>query len=132
MSLRTGGSNPRAGTVVRGAGRFARRSAWPVLFTIVLAGVLVLGVFPTRTYIQKRQDLTETEVRLEELNEANAKAEKHVEALQSDVEIERIAREQYNLVKPGEETYHVLPAPKDPVQIPDVWPFNRFHTHLGK
>lgn len=122
----------RLGATARGAGRIARRSAWPVLFTIVLAGVLVLGVFPTRTYIQKRQDMTESEVRLQQLTEANDKAQKHVEALQSDAEIERIAREQYNLVKPGEETYHVLPAPKDPVQIPDVWPFNRFHTHLGK
>jgi cell division protein FtsB len=127
VSVRT-----KSASAIRGTGRFVRRSAWPVLFTIVLAGVLVLGVFPTRTYIQKRQDVAETEVRLQQLNDANAKAEKHVEALQSDAEIERIAREQYNLVKPGEETYHVLPAPKDPVQIPDVWPFNRFHTHLGK
>jgi len=121
-----------AGATVRGVGRFARRSAWPVLFAIVLCGVVVLGVFPTRTYVQKRQDVTQTEARLQVLSEANAKSVKHVEALQSDTEIERIARQQYNLVKPGEETYHVLPAPKDPVQIPDVWPFNRFHTHLGK
>jgi len=117
---------------LRGAGRVGRRAAWPILFTIVLAGVLLLGVFPTRTYIQKRQDVTESEVRLQQLNEANDTAQNHVEALQSDAEIERIAREQYNLVKPGEETYHVLPPPKDPIQIPDVWPFNRFHTHLGK
>ena len=103
-----------------------------MLFTIVLSGVLFLGVFPTRTYIQKRQEVTENEARLQQVSDTNAKAQKHIEALQTDAEIERIAREQYNLVKPGEETYHVLPAPKDPVQIPDVWPFNRFHTHLGR
>ena len=50
----------------------------------------------------------------------------------SDDEIEKIAREQYGLVKLGEEAYHVLPPPQDPVEIPDVWPFNRFHKTLGK
>lgn len=118
--------------MIRAAGRVARRSAWPLLFAIVLGGVLVLGVFPTRTYLAKRDDVAAAEARLSELNEVNATAQAHVDALGTDAEIEKIAREEYGLVKPGEEPYHVLPAPQDPVQIPDVWPFNRFHTRLGE
>ena len=36
---------------------------------------------------------------------------------------ERLAREQYNLVRPGEEAYSVLPAPLPALELPDVWPF---------
>jgi hypothetical protein len=70
--------------------------------------------------------------RLAQLNDSNDKAQRHADALRSDAEIEKIAREQYGLVKPGEEAYHVLPPPQDPVEVPDVWPFNRFHKTLGK
>ena len=46
-----------------------------------------------------------------------------VEALGTDEEIERIAREQYNLVFPGEEAYGILPATPPPPVVPDAWPF---------
>ena len=35
-------------------------------------------------------------------------------ASHTDAEVERIAREQYNLVRPGEEAYAILPGPADP------------------
>jgi hypothetical protein len=39
--------------------------------------------------------------------------------LQEDAEIERLAREQYNLVMPGEEAYAMLPAaPPPPPPVP--------------
>lgn len=118
--------------MIRAVGRTIRRLAWPALFVAVLGGVLFLGVFPTRTYIEKKQAVATNEARLQELDTVNAKAQAQVDALKTDAEIERIAREQYGLVKPGEETYHVLPSPQDPVQVPDAWPFNRFHHRLGK
>ena len=34
-----------------------------------------------------------------------------------------IAREEYNLVRPGEEAYSVLPAPLPALELPQVWPF---------
>lgn len=33
--------------------------------------------------------------------------------MHTDAEIERLAREQYNLVRPGEEAYAILPGPAD-------------------
>jgi cell division protein FtsB len=120
------GSFVRTGLV--GVGR---RLVWPLLFTLVLAGVTMLGVFPTRSYFEKQRQVAASETALAQLTEQNAVAQRQVDALKSDEEIERLARENYGLVKPGEEAYHVLPDPQPPVQIPDVWPFNRLHPHLG-
>ena len=39
------------------------------------------------------------------LAEQNAALDARVKELHTDAEIERLAREQYNLVKPGEEAY---------------------------
>ena len=35
----------------------------------------------------------------------------------------RIAREKYNLVRPGEEAYAILPPPPPKIAVPPVWPF---------
>src|SRR4029079_7397838 len=81
------------------------------LVVVVLVGVLFVAVFPTRTWLAQRQEASQATRELEILDGANAKLAGRVKALQSDAEIERLAREQYNLVKPGEEAYALLPAP---------------------
>jgi cell division protein FtsB len=88
-----------------------RRAVWPVLVLVVLIGVLFVAVFPTRTWWAQRADMTGATEQLQILDEQNHLLEQRVSALQSDDEIERLAREQYNLVKPGEEAYALLPAP---------------------
>lgn len=114
------------------ARRIGRRVMWPALATAVLAAFVSLGVLPARTYLEKKEAVASAEAELATLQTQNAAAQAHVDALQTDAEIERIAREQYGLVKPGDEKYQVLPAPEDPVVIPDAWPFNRLHQHLGR
>ena len=57
------------------------------------------------------------------LRAQNAAYEERIERLQTVEEIERLAREQYNLVFPGEEAYAVLPAPLPELDLPTVWPF---------
>ena len=86
-------------------------------------GVLALGVFPTRDFLDQRRDLGSTQEQLSVLQEQNEALEQRVEALSTPEEIERLAREQYNLVHPGEEAYSVLPAPLPSVALPSVWPF---------
>ena len=88
-----------------------------------LVGALALGVFPTRSFLDQRRDVGATEEQLEVLREENAALEERLDALSTPEEIERLAREQYNLVHPGEEAYSVLPAPLPPVDLPSVWPF---------
>jgi cell division protein FtsL len=119
-------------TTAATAGRVARRLAVPLLVAVLTCGVLFLGVFPTRTYLRQRQSTAAAEAQLSELRASNAAMQQQVDTLQTDAEIERIAREQYGLAKPGEEVYHVLPTPEDPVHAPGVWPFNRIDQQLGK
>ena len=88
-----------------------------------VVGVLAVGVFPTRIFIDQRASTAEASERLEVLRDQNEAYEARIERLQTDDEIERIAREQYNLVFPGEEAYAVLPAPLPPLDLPEVWPF---------
>jgi hypothetical protein len=57
------------------------------------------------------------------LRAQNEAFEERIERLESDDEIERLAREQYNLAYPGEEAYAVLPAPLPPLDHPARWPF---------
>jgi cell division protein FtsB len=88
-----------------------------------LLAVLAIGVFPTRSFLAQRDDLSGTERRLAVLREQNQQLEDQLEKLSTPEEIERLAREQYNLVRPGEEAYSVLPAPLPALELPDLWPF---------
>ena len=90
-----------------------RRALWPLLVSVVLVGVLFAGVFPTRTYLAQRASISHSEKQLEVLGGQNKDLEHRAKELQSDAEVERLAREQYNLVKPGEQAYAVLPPPAE-------------------
>jgi len=86
-------------------------------------GVLAVGVFPTRIFLDQRASSAEAQERLDVLRDQNEAYEERIERLGTDEEIERLAREQYNLVFPGEEPYSVLPAPLPPLELPPIWPF---------
>ncbi len=114
---------------------FVRRFAIPPGFTrwlkpllvaavaVATIAVLAVYVFPTRTWIDQRSALTETEASLDALDAEREALDARVAELDTDSEIELIARTQYGLVLPGEEAYAVLPAPEHPVDLPTVWPF---------
>ena len=84
---------------------------------------LAVYVFPTRTWLDQRAALAETSAELHELEAERAALEQRVAELDSDDQIEEIARSQYGLVRPGEEAYAVHPAPEKPVELPSLWPF---------
>jgi len=92
-----------------------------------LLGALAIGLFPTQTFLEQRADTAEVQERLEVLRTQNEAFEDRIEALQTDEEIERVAREQYNLAYPGEEAYAVLPAPLPPLDLPPVWPYGEIY-----
>ncbi len=97
-----------------------RRAAWLLVVSVVLVGILFVAVFPTRTYLAQRRDLAVTEARLAVLSDQNDELAVRVQRLNTDAEIERLAREQYNLVRPGEEAYAILPPPAPPVAPADA------------
>ncbi len=99
------------------------RTTWFVLVVIVGLAVVVLGVFPVRTYLNQRSAEHKAAERLSVIQAENRRMEERLHALASGDEIERIAREQYNMVRPGEKAYALLPPPV-PADLPDTWPFN--------
>jgi cell division protein FtsB len=101
----------------------SRRSVLVAAVSIVLVGILFLGVFPTRKFLDQRADIAAAEGELRDLEAQNTALEEQVDDLGTPAEIERLAREQFNLVFPGEEAYALLPAPPPPIPVPDAWPF---------
>ena len=87
------------------------RRIWAGAAAGILVAVLALFVFPTRTYLDQRHQLAVASQRLQVLDAQNAQLSQQVDKLHTDAEIERIAREQYHLVMPGEKAFAVLPAP---------------------
>jgi cell division protein FtsB len=88
-----------------------------------LCALLAVTVFPTSTFLEQRADTKEGQQRLDVLRAQNEAYEERIDRLETPEEIERIAREQYNLVFPGEEAYAVLPAPLPELNLPALWPF---------
>jgi hypothetical protein len=80
--------------------------------SVAVAGVLIYAVFPVRTYLDQRAATRRAQEQIEVISEQNARLEEQVGRLDTDEEVERIAREQYGLVRPGEEPYGMLPAPQ--------------------
>lgn len=92
------------------------RVVLPLAGSVVALAVLFVAVFPTRAVLAQRADLADARAELAAIEATNAELEARIEDLGTDAEIERIAREEYNLVYPGEEAYALLPAP--PVETP--------------
>ena len=88
------------------------RSALKVAVAVLLLlGAAYLFVFPARTYLAQRQQISFEEHTVSVLQAANAKLASEKAALQDNSTIERLARQDYGLVKPGQQAYMVLPAP---------------------
>jgi len=82
-----------------------------VVASVIFIGILFGAVYPTRTYLAQQRDLRAAHHKLELFKQQNGRLEAEAKRLESDEEIERIARARFNLVKPGEEAYAVVPVP---------------------
>ena len=75
-----------------------------------LAGVSALAIFPARTYRAQLRHRADLETELRALTAQSRALEQRTRLLESDEEIERLARSEYGMVRPGEEAYTILPA----------------------
>jgi cell division protein FtsB len=91
--------------------RHRRAVARLVLVMLVFVALLFVFVFPIRTLLAQRDDTGAVREQLQLLREQNAELEDEAARLQTDAEVERIARERYNLVRPGETPWSVVGAP---------------------
>ena len=94
-----------------------RGRAGLVFAALGLVGVLLLAVFPAQAYRDQRAERAALAARTAELATQNQTLEARADQLGTDAEVERLARE-YNLVKPGEEVYFVLPQADPPSTTP--------------
>jgi cell division protein FtsB len=116
------------------AGEPGRRSwgttLWVTLVLTVTIGVLAVTVFPVRQYLRQRHDIDTAQHQVDVIQQENERLAGRVQLLNTDAEIERVAREQYHLIKPGEQAYGVL-APSGPASLPNEWPYNLVAAMLG-
>lgn len=94
-----------------------RRNIGVVFAALALLGVLALAVIPATAWLDQREERAALRADEAALMAENAGLRAHVDMLGSDAEIERLAR-QYNLIKPGEEAYFILPQPTVPAAAP--------------
>lgn len=91
---------PRRGRVV---------ALWSLLAVVLGVAAMFVLVFPARAYLAKRGEETKARAELSLIESQNRQLEAEKHRLQSDAEIERLARERFNLVKPGEQAYAIVP-----------------------
>ena len=88
-----------------------KRSRWPtVLFLALLVslGLVVSGVLPIQQYLGRENQVNAALGNLAVIEARNAELAADVDALLTDQEIERVAREQYGFVREGEIGYVVI------------------------
>ena len=93
---------------VAGAGT-AVRSRLVLLGAVVVSAIVLFAWFPAGSLLNQRSNLAGTEAQLATLHKQDAALAQEKKNLSDATEIGRIAREQYQLVSPGQQAYEVLP-----------------------
>jgi len=91
------------------------KGAAPIVLVVGLALAVLAGlaVLPARTWLSQRQNMNEADTELEQIEADVAALEDELELLTTDDEVERLARENFDLVYPGEESYRIVPSPDE-------------------
>jgi cell division protein FtsB len=82
-----------------------------VFLTVFSVAFLFVFVFPTRSYLSQRSQVNRARHDLAILRAQNQTLAKEAAKLHTTAEIERIARERYNMASPGEKLFTVVPVP---------------------
>jgi cell division protein FtsL len=88
------------------------------LLALGVVAILFLFVFPTRSYLAQRRQVAAAANDVATLKAQNAALEQQAQKLQTPEEIERRAREQFNMGYPGEQQFRVFPAPETTTTVP--------------
>jgi cell division protein FtsB len=86
-----------------------RRSRIPVALAGAFALVLLMTSFPLTSLLSQRHQISADRAELAQLNHEDSLLGEQEGALNSKTEIDRLARQDYQLVSPGQTLYQVLP-----------------------
>jgi cell division protein FtsB len=81
------------------------------LLTVFSVAFLFVFVFPTGSYLAQRRQVTKASHDLAVLRGQNSTLANEAAQLKTDPEIERIARERYNMALPGERLFSIFALP---------------------
>jgi cell division protein FtsB len=79
--------------------------------TLVVIGLLFVVVFPVQAWMRQRSDLSASQHRLTVIRAERQRLERAAHRLNDPSEIERLARELYGMVRPGEQAWATVPGP---------------------
>jgi cell division protein FtsB len=97
-----------------------RRSRWAIalpLLLLVALTVVLTNVFPFRQILAQRHQVELADEQLSVLQEENDRLEAEAEALRLPTEIERIARDDFGLVREGDTSYVIVEPQSSPVPV---------------
>jgi cell division protein FtsB len=94
-----------------------RRPSWErktraAVASLAVIAIMFLFVFPTRSYLAQQRQVGAARHALEVLKAQNKELAREARQLATPSEIERLARAQFNMVRPGEQAYNVVPPAK--------------------
>lgn len=92
-----------------------------VLASALLVLTLFVAVFPTRTWLGQRASLASASSQLRTVDRQDQVLSDQVRLLKTDSEVERLARQDYGLVMPGEQAYAILPPAGASSHRPATW-----------
>ncbi|HEV2686806.1 MAG TPA: septum formation initiator family protein [Actinomycetota bacterium] len=90
------------------------------ILALLLVGVLFSSVYPIRRYFQVRSSIALLQHEDHALDQRTQELTKQKASLQADAEVERIAREELGMVRPGEVPFAIIQpsaAPAAPANV---------------
>jgi len=84
------------------------------LAALALVAILFVFVFPTRSYLAQRKQVSSAQHDVDLLKEQNDKLQAQATQLQTRAAVEQMAREQFHRVYPGEQVYDIVPGAATP------------------
>jgi cell division protein FtsB len=89
--------------------RDLRRRRVLLIGAVGLSAAILGAWFPASSLLHQRSDLASASTQLRQLHQEDGALTQESKNLSNSTEIARIAREQYQLVSPGQQAYEVLP-----------------------
>jgi cell division protein FtsB len=108
-STPTKGSTKEPTRAQRRRSRDTRRARFLLIGAVGLSAAILAAWFPASALYHQRSDLASATSQLNQLHQQDVALTQERKNLSSTAEIARIAREQYQLVSPGQQAYEVLP-----------------------